>query len=344
MDKKIRVVQYGVGPIGAGIVRLMTQKPGLQIVGAVDVDPEKIGKDLGRVVGLDRDLGVKVTGKLADLPKGSFDVIVHTTGSYLVKMVDQLEECIRSGAHVVSTCEELSYPFRKHPDLSRKLDALAREHKVAILGTGVNPGFAMDKAVLTLAAVCQQVKKVQVKRVVDASRRRLPLQKKVGAGMTTDEFRAQVAAGVIKHHGLPESVGMIADSLGIRVDKIEEAIDPVIAKQTIRSEYLEVPAGRVAGVRQVAKGLTSDGEENITLTLEMYLGAPDSIDSVRIQGVPDLKQDVVGGIHGDLATAAIAVNCIPAILEAKPGLRIAKDIPMCFFPPVSQSATRGQGA
>ncbi len=338
MDKKIRVAQYGVGPIGAGIVKLMLQKPQIEIVGAVDVDPEKIGKDLGRVSGLDRDLGVKVSAKVQDIFKAGVDVIVHTTGSYLVKVVDQLEECIRGGAHIVSTCEELSYPFRKHPDLSRRLDKLAREHKVAILGTGVNPGFAMDKLVLTLATACQQVKKVQVKRVVDASKRRLPLQKKVGAGMTTDEFRAQVAAGVIKHHGLPESVGMIADALGIRVDKIEEAIDPVVAKQVTRSEYLEVPTGRVAGVRQVARGLTDAGEENITLTLEMYLGAPDSIDSVRIQGVPELKLDVAGGIHGDLATAAISVNCIPAIIEAKPGLRIAKDIPMSYFPGVSAAA------
>ncbi len=338
MEKKIRVAQYGVGPIGAGIVRLMLQKPQLQVVGAVDVDPEKVGKDLGRVVGLERDLGVKVSRSAQEVFKTGVDVIVHTTGSYLVKVVDQLEECIRGGAHVVSTCEELSYPFRKHPDLSRRLDALAREHKVAILGTGVNPGFAMDKLVLTLATACQQVKKVQVKRVVDAARRRLPLQKKVGAGMTADEFRAQVAAGVIKHHGLPESVGVIADSLGIAVHKIEEAIDPVMAKQTIRSEFLEVPAGRVAGVRQVARGFSEVGEENVTLTLEMYVGAPDSIDSVRIQGVPELKLDVPGGIHGDLATAAISVNCIPAIVDANPGLRTAADIPMKFFPGVSAAA------
>ena len=135
MDKKIRVAQYGVGPIGAAIVRLMLQKPQLQIVGAVDVDPEKAGKDLGRVVGLERDLGVKVSRGVQEVFNTGVDVIVHTTGSYLVKMVDQLEECIRGRAHIVSTCEELSYPFRKHPDLSRRLDGLAREHQVAILGT-----------------------------------------------------------------------------------------------------------------------------------------------------------------------------------------------------------------
>ncbi len=342
MDKKIRVIQYGVGPIGAGVVRLMLQKPELQIVGAVDVDPEKVGKDLGRVVGVDRDLGVKVTNNAQELFQTGVDVVVHTTGSYLTKVVDQLEQCIRAHAHVVSTCEELSYPFRKHPELSRRLDKLAQENKVAVFGTGVNPGFAMDKMVLTLATVCQQVKKVQVKRVVDASRRRLPLQKKVGAGMTPDEFRKQVEAGVIKHHGLPESVGMIADSLGIQVEKIEESIDPVVATKPVRSEYIEVPVGRVLGVRQVAHGYATSGEENVSLTLEMYLGAPDSIDSIRIQGVPELKLDVPGGIHGDLATAAIAVNCIPTILELKPGLRIAKDVPMCFFPGVS--AAKGQNA
>jgi 4-hydroxy-tetrahydrodipicolinate reductase len=342
MNKKIRVVQYGVGPIGAGVVRLMLQKPELQIVGAVDVDPEKVGKDLGRVAGLERDLGVQVSASLQPLLKAGVDVIVHTTGSYLEKVVGQLEECIRARAHVVSTCEELSYPFRKHPELSRRLDKLASEHGVAVLGTGVNPGFAMDKMVLTLASACQKVEKVQVKRVVNASKRRLPLQKKVGAGMTTGEFRAQVNAGVIKHHGLPESVGMLADSLAIAVARIEESIDPVVATEVTRSEYIEVPAGRVLGVRQVAHGYAANGEENITLTLEMYLGAPDSVDSIHIQGTPELKMDVPGGIHGDLATAAIAVNCIPAALEVKPGLRIAKDIPMCFFP--GMSASKSQGA
>jgi 4-hydroxy-tetrahydrodipicolinate reductase len=331
VGKQIRVLQYGVGPIGAGIVRLMLEKRELEIVGAIDRDPAKVGKDLGQVAGVGRDVGVVVAHDLEGLLPAPAEVVVHTTSSYLTDVVDQLIECLEAGLHVVSTCEELSYPYRKHPALSEKLDACARAHNVALLGTGVNPGFAMDKLVLTLATACHKVNKVEVHRVVDASRRRLPLQKKVGAGMTEEEFRAQVAAGKIKHHGLPESVAMISDGIGLPVERIEETIDPVMATETVRSEFLEVPAGRVVGVHQIAHGFAGSAT-NVRLELEMYLGAREPVDAITIYGSPDLHLRVVGGIHGDLATTAIAVNCIPAILEAKPGLRTSRDIPMCFLP------------
>jgi 4-hydroxy-tetrahydrodipicolinate reductase len=240
-------------------------------------------------------------------------------------------ECLRMGAHVVSTCEELAYPFRKHPELSAHLDRCARDNKVALLGVGVNPGFAMDKLVLTLASVCHQVTRVEVHRVVDASRRRLPLQRKVGAGLTVEEFNANVATGAIKHHGLPESLAMIADALGAPVERIEETIEPVIATQHARFESIEIPAGRVLGVHQVARGLR-DGSASVSLELHMYLGAAEPTDTIRIHGVPDMNLQIPGGIHGDLATTAVVVNCIPAVLEARPGLRTAKDIPMCYFP------------
>ena len=337
---KIRVIQYGVGPIGAGIVRLMLQKPDIQIVGAIDLDPQKVGKDLGRIVGAERDLGVIIRSDARDVLRAGAHVVVHTTSSYLTQVSDQLIGCLQAGSNVVSTCEELAYPFRKHPELSQQLDRAAREHRVALLGTGVNPGFAMDKLVLTLSTACQEVRQVKVRRVVDASRRRLPLQKKVGAGMTVEEFRMQVQAGVIKHHGLPESAAMIADSLGLPVDTIEESIEAVVAQHTVRSEFLEVAPGRVTGVRQVARGVV-DRQENVRLELEMYLGAPEPVDSIEISGAPDLRLAIPGGIHGDLATAAIAVNCIPALLEAKPGLLTSRDIPMRFLPGVAQLQTVG---
>ena len=134
---------------------------------------------------------------------------------------------------------------------------------------------------------------------------------------------------------------MIADSLGLRADEIEETIEPVVARETIRSEFIEVAPGRVQGVRQIASG-SSRGQESVRLELEMYLGAPQPVDSIEISGVPDLKLAIPGGIHGDLATAAIAVNCIPALLEAKPGLLTSRDIPMRFLPGVPQ--LQGVGA
>jgi 4-hydroxy-tetrahydrodipicolinate reductase len=332
VQKKIRVVQYGVGPIGASIVRLMRQKASLEIVGAIDRDPAKAGRDLGEVVGAsDAPWGVKVAAQAEAMLDKPVDVVVHTTGSYLESVKDQLFECLAAGCCVVSTCEELAYPFRKHPELSARLDAAAKEEGVALVGTGVNPGFVMDKLVLTLSAVAQRVYSAKAIRVVDASKRRLPLQKKIGAGMTPEEFRAQVAAGIIKHHGLPESAAMVADGLGIPLDDISETIEPVIADETVKTEFLEVAPGQVAGVHQIARG-TSGGQERIFLELKMYVGAKQPADTVELTGEPNLSLVIPGGTHGDVATAAVAVNAIPAILAAPAGLRSARDLPLAFFP------------
>ena len=332
MQKKIRVVQYGVGPIGASIVRLMRQKNLLEIIGAIDKDPAKAGRDLGEVVSApDAPWGVPVLSDAQLVLEKSPDVVVHSTSSYLPSVMDQLLECIAAGCCVVSTCEELAYPFRKHPELSKKLEAAAIEEGVALVGTGVNPGFVMDKLALTLSAVAQRIDWVSAVRIVDASKRRLPLQKKIGAGMTSDEFRKQVAAGVIKHHGLPESIAMVADGLGFALDDISETIEPVIAEEAVQTEFLEVAAGQVAGVHQIARG-SAHGKEKIFMELKMYVGARHPADTVVLKGEPHLTLTIPGGTHGDVATAAVVVNAIPAILAANAGLRTSRDLPLSFFP------------
>jgi hypothetical protein len=331
--KKIRVVQYGVGPIGAAIVRLMREKQALEIIGAIDKDPAKIGKDLGALVeAADAPWGIAVSDDAGKVLGQKADVVVHSTSSYIPNVMGQLMECIEAGSCIVSTCEELAYPFRKYPELSRKLDAEAKEWGVSLVGTGVNPGFVMDKLVLTLAAVSKRVDRARAVRIVDASKRRLPLQKKIGAGMTVEEFRQKVSEGTIKHVGLPESVAMVADGLGLVVDDITETIEPVIAREAVKTEYLEVAAGQAAGVHQVARGL-SGGEEKIYMELQMFVGAKQSVDTVELFGDPDIRLEVPGGTHGDIATAAVVVNAIPAILDAPAGLRTSRDLPFGFFPP-----------
>jgi 2,4-diaminopentanoate dehydrogenase len=332
VKKKIRVIQYGIGPIGASIVRLMRQKNSLEIVGAIDTDAKKVGRDLGEVVGAsDAPWGVLVSADAASVLAKPADVVVHSTSSYLTSVMDQLLACLGAGLCIVSTCEELAYPFRKHPQLSKTLDEAAKEEGVALLGTGVNPGFVMDKLPLTLSAVSQWVDWVSAVRIVDASKRRLPLQKKIGAGMTPDEFRAQVAAGVIKHHGLPESIAMVADGLGFSLDDISETIEPMIAEEVIKTEFLEVEPGQVAGVHQVGRG-TAAGQEKIFMELKMYVGAKNPADTVVLNGDPNLTLTIPGGTHGDVATAAVVVNAIPSILAANAGLRTSRDLPLSFFP------------
>jgi hypothetical protein len=333
VKKKIRAIQYGIGPIGASIARLLREKASVEIVGAIDTDPAKVGRDLGEVVGAsDAPWGVKVSDNAEEILSQAADIVMHTTSSSLEEVADQLIECLKAGSCVVSTCEELSYPYRTHPELAEKIDKEAKDWGVALVGTGVNPGFVMDKLVITLAAVSQKIAHAKALRVVDASKRRLPLQKKIGAGLTVEEFRQKVAEGTIKHVGLPESVAMVADALGLAVDEITETIEAKVATERVETEYLTVEAGQAAGVHQIARGLSA-GKEVIYMELQMYVGAKDPADTVTLTGHPNISLTIPGGSHGDIATASVAVNSIPVILDAPAGLRTAKDLPIGFFSP-----------
>ncbi len=334
VKKKIRAIQYGVGPIGASIARLMREKQAIEIIGAIDTDPAKIGRDLGEVIGAtDAPWGVAISANAKDVLEQNADVVMHSTSSSLAKVMDQLLACLEAESCIVSTCEELSYPFRTHTELAAKLDATAKEWGVALVGTGVNPGFVMDKLVVTLAAVAQRIEHAKALRIVDASKRRLPLQKKIGAGMTVDEFRAQVKAGVIKHVGLPESAAMVADSLNLPVEQITETIEPKVATERVQTEYLTVEPGQAAGVHQIARGTSKDGKELVYLELQMYVGAKDPADTISLTGHPNISLVIPGGSHGDIATAAVVVNSIPVILDAPAGLRTARDLPIGFLSP-----------
>ena len=333
VKKRIRAIQYGVGPIGASIARLMREKQAIEICGAIDSDPAKVGRDLGEVVGaLDAPWGVKISPDAKEVLDQAADVVIHSTSSSLSKVMDQLLVCLEAESCVVSTCEELAYPYRTYPELAAKLDAAAKDWGVALVGTGVNPGFVMDKLVVTLAAVAQRIEHAKALRIVDASKRRLPLQKKIGAGMTVEEFRARVAEGVIKHVGLPESVAMVADSLNLPVDDITETIEPMVATERVQTEFLTVESGQAAGVHQIARG-TGGGKELVYLELQMYVGAKNPGDTVELKGHPNISLVIPGGSHGDIATASVVVNSIPVILDAPAGLRTSRDLPIGFFSP-----------
>jgi 4-hydroxy-tetrahydrodipicolinate reductase len=325
--KEIRIVQFGVGPIGATLVEYALRKKGIKLVGAVDIDKNKVGKDLGELT-VGKHLGLQISDN-ADrlLARVKPDLVLHSTGSYLKDVMPQLMKIMDAGADVISTCEELAYPFLKHPDISKQLDKRARKNGVTVLGTGVNPGFVMDSLVITSTGVCQEVKKIRSNRIQDASLRRIPFQKKIGAGLSPDQFKAKVAEGTIKHVGFPESIAMIASALGWKLDRIEEQIEPKIAEKAVASDYTRVEPGQVAGVDQTAWGIVS-GEQVITLNLQAYLGCPEPREEIVIEGRPPISLTIKGGVHGDVATAAVVVNCIPRVLDAQPGLVTMKDLPL----------------
>ena len=327
----IRVAHFGLGPIGAAVVKQVATRPGFKAVAGIDIDPAKVGRDLGDVVGLPRRLGVKVSVDPAKILKSSKpNVVVMCTGSSVAAVLPQIATILRSKIAIVTTTEELAYPGYTHIRQARQIHAWARKAKVAVLGTGVNPGFAMDALPIALTAVCERVDRVVVNRIQDARIRRLPFQQKIGAGLTTEQFMRKVDDGSVRHVGLTESIAMIADALGWTLDRISDDIQPKLAAVTVASEFLAVDPGYVCGIIQDGAGYRK-GDAVIRLHMEAYLGAPETYDAVEIDGSPRLSMKLAGGIHGDVATASIVVNSIPHVLRASPGLHTMRDLPLPSF-------------
>ena len=324
-------MHVGLGPIGAAVARQLAARKGFRIVAAVDIDPNKIGRDAGEVAEIGRPLRIKVSGDLRKAAKAARpDIAVLCTSSSLKSVMPQLAELLKLRLPVVSTTEELAYPAARNRRLAKQLDQMARKAKVAVLGTGVNPGFTMDALPIALTAVCEYVNRIEVRRVQDARLRRVPFQQKIGAGLTREQFEQQVTVGSVRHIGFTESIQMIGDAMGWTLTRITDEVRPWIAEEEVNSELLAVDPGYVAGISQEGIGYVGD-EVKILLQLDAYLGAPESFDSVLIDGSPRIYSKVQGGIHGDIATASMTVNSIPHVITAPPGLRTMRDMPLPSF-------------
>ena len=329
----IRIVQYGVGPIGKETAKLILEKAGsnqLALVGAIDIDPAKVNTPV-----VDSSEVIISSDAQKVLSDTQPDVVIHTTSSFLPQVEEQLMDCIRSGASVVSSTEELPYPFHRHAGIAERLDSAAKKYGVTVLGTGVNPGYAMDLLALTATGVCTRVRSVSVQRRVDAGKRRQPLQKKIGAGITLEEFRGRQEQGGFGHIGLVESLRLIMRGLDWPIDRVSEVLEPVIATSKIQTPFFTVLPGRVAGIQHTAHAFM-DGRVVVSLNLQMYVGADQPEDRITVDGDPTVNLAVEGGIYGDTATIGALVNAIPQVLHATPGLQtvINLPVPRSFLPAI----------
>ena len=324
MDNGIKFVHVGLGPMGARICKLACQKEGIGIVGAVE--RINIGLDVGEVIESGKKLGVLITDDLDVALEKKPAIAVHSTLSSLELIKEQLITIIRAGVNIVSTCEELSYPWDTQTAIAEELDTLAKKNNVTILGTGVNPGFCMDTFPIVMTGICQDVEHIRVARIQDARPRRLPFQKKIGAGCTPEEFDELKKAGSLRHVGLEESANMVAAAMGWRIDEYTETIDPIMAEKEVSSEFMTVKPGQAVGVEQISVGKMR-GREVVRMEFRAYLGAPESFDAVYITGTPNLEVVAKDGIHGDIATASMVVNAMPRVIDAPAGLLTMKDLP-----------------
>jgi hypothetical protein len=322
----IKIVQIGIGPLGRKITEYIAERPNMSVVAAVDRDPELAGRDLGELSSAGV-AGVRVSASLEQALRATrADVAVLSTVSDVKRIVSQIEEIVSFGLPVVTTCEELAFPWQTAPRLAARIDELARNKGVAVLATGVNPGFLMDTLPIVLSAVCQRIDAVRVSRIQDASTRRVPFQRKIGAGLSLSEFEEKRKAGELRHVGLSESMHMIASRIGWRLERTEDRITPVVADRRIDGGTTVIEAGEAAGVQQIGRGFVGS-EEKITLTFRASIGEPSPQDTVELIGSPHLVSTIPGGVHGDVATCAITLNAIDQLLRGRPGLRTMADLP-----------------
>ena len=307
-EKKLNVLHFGLGPIGLEILKKTSEVHHLNVVAAVDIDPNKVGKDIGELIGTEQK-GVKVIDRLdqlASLPDDVAKVAIHATGSNLENVWPQIKQLLDHGYSVVSTCEELSYPWHRYPQLAKEMNRYAEQKGLAVIGTGVNPGFIMDTMTLCFTSVVNEVNDIKVTRKVDVSKRRVPLQKKVGVTMTEEEFYSLAKENKIGHVGLEESARLIAYGLGVELISVSNSIHPTIADYDVELALGSLQKGQVSGQHQIVEAKTTDGR---TITLELIMSvAVTQEDRIELIGNEPLELVVPNGIFGDTATAAMAIN------------------------------------
>lgn len=332
MRKRFNVIQVGLGPMGQIITRLLISRENINLIGGVDMAPHLKGKRLSDILNLPNSQDIIVESDLSEILScnQNIDVVIIATASSLRKVVPLIKQAVEAGCNVISICEELSFPLKTHPKLSEELKELAIKNSVSIVGTGINPGYLMDLLPIVLTAPCQHVKSIKVTRMMNSARRREPFQRKIGTGLTPNEFRRKIQQKEITGHvGLTESIHMIITALGLEFDELQEfPPEDIIAEKEFITSYGEVvKKGDVCGLKSTAVA-KKDENDLVSLDFLAYAGDHEEYDSVIIEGTPKIEQKLIGGVHGDLGTSAMVANLIPKIYYADPGLYTMIDLPV----------------
>ncbi|MGY5856514.1 MAG: hypothetical protein RTS72_07925 [Candidatus Thorarchaeota archaeon] len=330
MSKPFRVIQIGFGSLGRHITSSILNRDNLELMSVVDVNPELVGRPIDRLLQDEIESEITLTDNLQTVLKAiPADVAIIATSSSLEAVAPTIEACLESGLDVISICEELSFPYQKKPSLSKKLDAFAKRKEKTVLGTGINPGYLMDLLPIVLTGPCQSVDSIHVTRRMNSSHRKPSFQKKIGTGMTNEEFRKNIDEGHITGHvGLVESIQMIDAALNLGLDEIEELPpEAIVAESKTTSPFTTIEKGDVLGLKSVGVGKRK-GEQVVTLDFQAYAEATPQYDEVIIEGLPRMQQRIEGGVQGDHGTIGMMLNLIPIVIDESPGLKTMKDIPV----------------
>jgi 4-hydroxy-tetrahydrodipicolinate reductase len=329
----IRVIIWGLGAMGGGMAKLISEKNGMRIVGAIAGRPEKNGKDLGEVIGLGKKLGVEVSNDYEGIIKNTdADVVVLATDSFVKNVFPQIKLIVESGKNCVTIAEEMAYPYTVESELSKEIHALAEKNGVTVLGTGVNPGFVLDTLIVTLTGACRRVDRIRAARINDLSPFGTTVMRTQGVGTTPEQFRKGLENGsIVGHIGFKQSIWMIADALGLEIDEVVETREPIISNTHRETPYVVVEPGMVAGCKHIGYGMRK-GEAIITLEHPQQIHPSieniETGDYIWVEGDPNLNLSIKPETPGGIGTIAVAVNMIPHVINSKPGLVSMNDLPI----------------
>lgn len=335
---KLRVVLYGLGPLGAEVARIVANRHDLEIVGAIDSRAGLAGQDLGEAAAVGRTLGIPVVYDPSHILNDLYaDVVIHTGGESLSQVYSELLAILDAEKNVIATCPELVYPSYQLGEIGRRLDEKARDKGVRLLGVGVDPGLALLSTAIFVAINCQRLQSIRVERVIDPASRDLDAQRQAGLGLTPAGFEKAMASGELGFRGLEQATALIAETLGWQLERIVASAQPVLAKDRVRTEFFSIEKGNVAGLRQSVRGVAG-GREVIQLDVEASLSPKERRDLVRIEGTPPLEISIAGGLGGPEAAAAALINCVPVLADHRmpTGLMTLKDLPLTPYLKPSQ--------
>jgi hypothetical protein len=330
----IKVAVWGTGMMGQGLLGYILDRPkDIDLVGVIVTNPAKDGKTVGELLG--RPCDVRMTTDSGSVLAGKPDVVCICTQSNLHEITGQVEPSVRAGANVLCIAERLAFPWASDPAWAERLDAIAKEHGVSILGTGVNPGFVLDALIVMWSSACLRIDRIEAARVNDLSPFGPTVMASQGVGTTVEQFEAGVADGtIVGHIGFQESIGLIARALGWTIDEIVETREPIVSTVERSTPHVHVAPGQVCGCRHIGKGY-SGGQLRIELVhpqqIHPEMEGVGTGDYVKIIGDPNVNMTNAPEMPGGKGTYASTGNYIPLIVDAPAGMLTVVDMPLPRF-------------
>ena len=333
--ENVKVAIWGFGAMGSGIAKVLLRKKGVDIVGVCDIHPERVNRSIYDILGVEKN-GRPDAVVCSEIEKvvhdANCDICVLATDSFTRKAFDKIKYVVGQKVNVISTAEEMSYPKAQEPELAAEIDRLAKANGVSVLGTGINPGLMMDLLAICLTGCMTDVESVTCRRVNSLSPFGPAVMEEQGVGLTVDAFNKGVADGTLAGHvGFAESVGMIAEALGWKVDKFEQQMKPIVTSVDRKSPYGFAAAGDVAGVNMTGQGYV-DGEVKIDMIhpqqIEPEMEGTHTGDYIVLKGTPEVNMAIKPEVDGGIGTIAMVVNMIPHVINARPGLKTMLDLPV----------------